>query len=61
MGEIVSLRKVRKEVKKRDAAERAVASRIVHGRTKAERTAEKARITKINRHLDGHKIEPGDA
>jgi hypothetical protein len=61
MGEIVSLRKVRKEMKKRDAAERAVANRIVHGRTKAERTSEKTRTAKIHRHLDGHRIEPGDA
>jgi hypothetical protein len=61
MGEIVSLRKVRKEIKKRDDAERAVANRIVHGRTKAERTLEQARAAKTNRRLDGHKIEPGDA
>ncbi len=61
MGEIVSLRKVRKEMKTRDAAERAVANRIVHGRTKAERILEKTRTAKIQRHLDGHKIEPGDA
>ena len=61
MGEIVSLRKVRKEMKKRDAAERAVANRIVHGRTKAERTLEKTRTAKIHRHLDEHRIEPGEA
>lgn len=61
MGEIISLRKVRKEMRKREAAERAVANRIVHGRTKAERTLEKTRTAKIDRHLDGHRIEPGDA
>ena len=61
MGEIVNLRKVRKEIKKRDDAERAATNRIVHGRTKAERTLEQARATKVSRHLDGHKIEPGDA
>jgi hypothetical protein len=61
MGEVVSLRKVRKEAKKREAAERAVANRIVHGRTKAERTLERTRIAKVDRHLDGHKIESGDA
>jgi hypothetical protein len=60
MGEIISLRKVRKEMQKRDAAERAVANRIVHGRTKVERTLEKTRTAKIRRHLDGHRIEPGD-
>jgi hypothetical protein len=61
MGEIVSLRKVRKEIKKRDDAERAAANRIVHGRTKAERTLEQARAAKTNRNLDGHKVESGDA
>ena len=61
MGEIVNLRKVRKEIKKRDDAERAAANRIVHGRTKAERAIEQARTAKTNRHLDGHKIESGDA
>jgi hypothetical protein len=61
MGEIVNLRKVRKEIKKRDDAERAAANRIVHGRTKAERTIDQARAAKTNRHLDGHKIESGDA
>ena len=61
MGEIVNLRKVRKEIKKRDDAERAAANRIVHGRTKAERTIDQARAAKTNRHLDGHKVESGDA
>ena len=61
MGEIVNLRKVRKEIKKRDQAERAVVNRIVHGRAKAERNLEKTRTAKINRHLDAHRIEPGDA
>jgi len=61
MGEVVNLRKVRKEIKKRDDAERAAANRIVHGRTKAERTLEQARAAKTSRHLDGHKIESGDA
>ena len=61
MGEIVNLRKVRKQFKRRDDAERAAANRIVHGRSKAERSLENARSTKIDRHLDGHRIEPGDA
>jgi Domain of unknown function (DUF4169) len=61
MGEIVNLRKVRKEIKKRDAAERAVVNRTVHGRSKVERTLGKTRTAKIDRHLDGHRIEPGDA
>ena len=60
MGEIVNLRKVRKQAKKRDDAERAAANRIVHGRSKAERDLEARNIDKLNRHLDEHRIESGD-
>jgi hypothetical protein len=61
MGEIVNLRKVRKDVKKRQEDDRAAANRIVHGRSKAERTLETKRASILNRHLDRHKIESGDA
>jgi len=61
MGEVVNLRKVRKDVRKREKDERAAANRIVHGRSKAERTLETKRGSMLNRHLDRHKIESGDA
>ena len=61
MGEIVNLRKVRKQAKKREDAERAAANRIVHGRSKAERTLQEARTAKIRRQLEGHRIDTGDA
>lgn len=61
MGEIVNLRKVRKQAKKREDAERAAANRIVHGRSKAERTLQEARTAKIQRHLEGHRLDTGDA
>jgi hypothetical protein len=61
MGEIVNLRKVRKDVRKREKEERAAANRIVHGRSKAERTLEAKRASMLSRHLDRHKIESGDA
>lgn len=61
MGEIVNLRKVRKEAKKRDEAAHAAANRIVHGRSKAERELETKRTTMISRQLDRHRIESGDA
>jgi hypothetical protein len=61
MGEIVNLRKVRKQMKKREDAERAAANRIVHGRPKSERDLQGRNIQKLNRHLDQHKIESGDA
>ena len=61
MGEIVNLRKVRKHVRKREKDERAAANRLVHGRSKAERTLETKRTSMLDRHLDRHKIESGDA
>lgn len=61
MGEIVNLRKFRKQAKKRQDAERAAANRIVHGRTKAERDLESRNADKSHRHLDGHRIDSGDA
>jgi hypothetical protein len=61
MGEIVNLRKVRKDAKKREKDKSAAVNRIVHGRPKAERTLEAKAISMLNRHLDRHKIESGDA
>jgi Domain of unknown function (DUF4169) len=61
MGEIVNLRKARKKATRQGNAERAATNRIVHGRSKAERTLETKRTTLLNRHLDRHKLESGDA
>ena len=61
MGEVVNLRKARKQAKKRDDAERAASNRIVHGRSKAERALETARSQQIRRHLEAHKIDTGDS
>jgi Domain of unknown function (DUF4169) len=60
MGEIVNLRKARKQARKLQEAERAAANRITHGRTKAERTLEATRAEKARRLLDAHKIDPGN-
>ena len=60
MGEIVNLRKVRKQATKQQDAERAAANRIVHGRTKAQRALEATRSEKTRRLLDAHKIDTGD-
>jgi len=60
MGDIVNLRKFRKQAKKREDAERAAANRIVHGRSKAEREIDEKRTNKLSRHLDAHKIDSGD-
>ena len=61
MGEIVNLRRVRKQAKKQQDAERAAANRVVHGRSKAQRAEDVARAAKMRRHLDDHKIDTGDA
>ena len=61
MGEIVNLRKFRKQAKKRDETERAAANRIVHGRSRAARELDDKRTNKLHRHLDGHRIDSGDA
>ena len=60
MGEVINLRKVRKQEKKREDAERAASNRAVHGRTKAEKTFEATRSEQMRRHLDAHRIDPGD-
>jgi len=60
MGEIVNLRKARKEARKLQEAERAAANRITHGRTKAERTLEATRAESARRLLDAHKLDTGD-
>ena len=60
MGDIVNLRKFRKQARKREDAENAAANRIVHGRSKAEREMDDKRTNKLHRHLDAHKIDSGD-
>ena len=60
MGEIVNLRRARKQAARRLAEETAAANRLRHGRSKAERELEAARDAKAGRELDGHRLEPGD-
>ena len=61
MGEIVNLRKVRKRAGKQQDAERAAANRLLYGRPKSERDLQAVRTEKLNRHLDAHMIDSGDA
>ena len=64
MGDIVSFSKFRKQ-KARDAArEQAEVNRMLHGRSKAEKTAEETTKSKAERDLDGKKRdsdEPTDS
>jgi hypothetical protein len=60
MGEIINLRKVRKQARKQQDTERAAANRLLFGRSKTERVGQANRTAELNRRLDGHKIDSGD-
>ena len=60
MGEVVNLRKARKKIERQEAERTAAANRVLHGRSKAERTLDAQRKTKSNHDLDRHRIETGD-
>ena len=57
MAKIINLSAVRKAKAKLDALKTADANAAKFGRTKAEKTAEKARADKVRRDLDGHERE----
>jgi Domain of unknown function (DUF4169) len=60
MGDIINLRRARKQAARQAAERRAAANRLLHGRSKAERTLEAARGAKERRNLDRHRVETGD-
>lgn len=60
MAELVNLRTVRKRARRERDEARAGANRIAHGQPKAVRQLAEAQRTKVERDLDGHRIEPGD-
>jgi hypothetical protein len=60
MGEILNLRRARKNAQRRAAEEKAAANRVLHGRSKSERELEDARKSKHRRDLDLHRIEKAD-
>jgi hypothetical protein len=60
MAAIINLRTARKRAKRRKAGQKAAASRLAHGRPKAERNLERVRRDKAQRSLDHHRIETGD-
>ncbi len=57
MGGIVNLRRARKARDRRDKEAQAATNRALHGRTKAERAAEKAEQDRLNQTLDRAKRE----
>jgi Domain of unknown function (DUF4169) len=60
MGDIVNLRRARKNAKRLAAERNAAVNRLLHGRGKAERELEAARAAKARRDLDRQRIETGD-
>jgi hypothetical protein len=60
MGHVVNLRTVRKQAKRRRAEQEAAHKRLVHGRSKQERTLQRSEDDKARKDLEGHRIERGD-
>ena len=60
MGDVVNLRRARKQAERQLAERTASANRLRYGRSKAERELEADRDVKARRDLDGHRIETGD-
>jgi hypothetical protein len=61
MGDIINLRTARRRAARRKAEQSAEEKRLVHGRTKSERTLTAARDKKAQRKLDQHRIGNGEA
>jgi ribosomal protein S2 len=57
MAEIVNLNKVRKSKARLEAGRTAETNRILHGRTKAEKTADRREAEKAAKELDGKKVD----
>ncbi|GAB5510904.1 MAG: DUF4169 family protein [Hyphomicrobiales bacterium] len=57
-GTVINLRQARKAKTRAEKEQTADENRRRHGRTKAEKAAEKSATDKSNQHLDGHKRDP---
>ncbi len=60
MGDLVNLRIMRKQAKRRKASEQAADNRLLHGVPKAERALRDALRGKSLRDLDQHRIDKGE-
>ena len=60
MGEVVNLRRARKQRARREKDEAAQANRVAHGRTKAERELTDAQNLLETAKLDAHRRERSD-
>ena len=60
MGDVVNLRKARKQAERKLDLMRAAENRLRYGRPKAERKLARTRDAKVRRDLDQHRVEAGD-
>jgi hypothetical protein len=60
MGDVVNLRRARKQAERQAAKQKAAANRELHGRSKARRKLDRAREAKSSRDLDDLWIERED-
>ena len=60
MADVVNLRMARKQAKRRQAEQEAAQRRLAHGRSKAEKTLQRARTDKAERELERHRLESED-
>ena len=60
MGDIVNLRRARKQADRKVGELNAAANRLTHGRNKSERALDQAKNDKARRDLDQRQIETGD-
>lgn len=60
MAELVNLRTVRKQAKRKQDEARTNANRLAHGQPKRARKLAAAQEAKAHRNLDGHRIDKGD-
>lgn len=58
MGDVVNLRRARKDRARTEADRKAEANRVAFGRTKAEKSLSKAERTLAERRIDGHRLDP---
>ncbi|MGQ4273131.1 DUF4169 family protein [Terrihabitans sp. B22-R8] len=58
MADLINLNKARKQRARAEKNVKAAANRVVFGRTKSDKDAEKARAENAARLLDGHRREP---
>jgi hypothetical protein len=61
MGDLINLRKARKQARRRRAEREAASNRLAHGRPKTERALEQSQSEKAERDLEAHRINGGDA